>query len=60
LVKRRNQFVKPKVNPPPDQRWRRKEYKSPIVMMGPTKWITRNIERNGKEYQVQGLVPDVD
>jgi len=60
LLKRRNQFVKPKVQPPPSKRWRKKEYKSPVVMLGPTKWRSMTIERNGKEYQVNGLVRDLD
>lgn len=60
MLRKRNQFAKPKVDAPPSKRWHKKEYKSPVVMWGPTKWITTTIERNGKELQVNALVPDVD
>ena len=34
------------------------KYKSPIVMLGPTKWTTAQKVVNGKTYQVQVLVKD--
>lgn len=54
----KRKFAKPRVNPPSPTNWKKKEYKSPIKMLGPTKWIKSKVQSNGKEYDIQRLVKD--
>ena len=44
----KRKFAKPRVNPPSPTNWKKKEYKSPLKMLGPTKWVTAKIQSNGK------------